>query len=356
MSTRGLVDVARRWTTTFGVRRQHSVAGTTNLFFATDIHGSNSCFKQFLNVPKYLKERQSIEVHALVLGGDVTGKIPIIIEMTSKTGATAYRSDKAKTKIAELDSADEIRQFEQLAADAGSYTYRCTREQHDELRYDVEHRDGALWNAVVSSLKVTRMQEWVALADERMHGKNIRIFFNAGNDDDFEIDKVIDSSTTMIRPEGTCVAIDDHVTMISTGFANVTPFHCPRDVSEDQLARKIDEMASQVPDLNKCIFNLHCPPFNTNLDKGPALDRELRPGMTGFGKEQAHVGSIAVRNAIERYQPVLGLHGHIHESDGAHRIGRTLCLNPGSNYETGALAGVRVSLQRGIVRSHQFHK
>jgi hypothetical protein len=57
------------------------------------------------------------------------------------------------------------------------------------------------------------------------------------------------------------------------------------------------------------------------------------------------VGSTSVRTAIERVQPLLGLHGrHIHESRGAVPIGRTLALNPGSSYEEGVLQGALVTL------------
>lgn len=327
---------------------------TTNIFFATDIHGSNSCFKQFLNIPKFLKTTKNIDIHVLILGGDVTGKQPIFLEMKGKDKAAAYRADMSKTLLAQLESSDAIATFETLAADTGSYTYRCTPEEHAQLRCDVENNGGALWSPLFSSLKEARMREWVKLADDRMRDSGVQIFFNAGNDDAIEIDAIIDKSASMVRPEGKCIVINEQLTMISTGFANITPFCCPRDVSEDELARKIDLMASQIPDTRSCIFNLHCPPFNTNLDKGPALDKDLRPGMSAFGKDEAHVGSKAVRGAIEKYQPLLALHGHIHESRGVHQIGRTVCINPGSEYESGLLRGALIKLAQDSIQSYQF--
>jgi len=65
------------------------------------------------------------------------------------------------------------------------------------------------------------------------------------------------------------------------------------------------------------------------------------------------VGSTAVRQAIEEYQPLVSLHGHIHESPAANRIGRTLCINPGSDYHTGRIAGCLVTLRSDRV-VHQF--
>ena len=50
------------------------------------------------------------------------------------------------------------------------------------------------------------------------------------------------------------------------------------------------------------------------------------------------------RRRSRSYQPALSLHGHIHEARGNCRIGRTLCINPGSSYEQGDLLGAVVDL------------
>ena len=53
-------------------------------------------------------------------------------------------------------------------------------------------------------------------------------------------------------------------------------------------------------------------------------------------------------------QPLLGLHGHIHEATGVRRSGRTLAVNPGSDYSTGALNGALITLERDKVAAHQL--
>ena len=108
------------------------------------------------------------------------------------------------------------------------------------------------------------------------------------------------------------------------------------------LATKIDAVVSQIPDMSRAVFNFHAPPYGTGLDEAPALDENLRP--THGGAVMKPVGSTAVREAILKYQPVLSVHGHIHESKGVTRIGRTLVLNPGSSYEEGVLQGALVTL------------
>ena len=66
------------------------------------------------------------------------------------------------------------------------------------------------------------------------------------------------------------------------------------------------------------------------------------------------VGSIAVRRFVEERQPLIALHGHVHESQGVERLGRTICLNPGSEYNDGTLCGAIVRIGDRQVVSHQF--
>src|SRR5207237_3500146 len=95
-------------------------------------------------------------------------------------------------------------------------------------------------------------------------------------------------------------------------------------------------------------------PYGTELDEAPAIDSEFRVQHTGGQAQLASVGSTAVRDFVLERQPLLGLHGHVHESRGAVVLGRTLCLNPGSEYSEGVLAGALVTLADGRVASHQF--
>jgi Icc-related predicted phosphoesterase len=142
--------------------------------------------------------------------------------------------------------------------------------------------------------------------------------------------------------------------MISSGLSNITPFDCPRDLPEDQLLEKLEAMATQVEDMTRCVFNFHVPPFASGIDEAPALDEQLRPQIGSQGVVTEPVGSKSIRQIIEKYQPLLTLHGHIHESRGQAKIGRTLCLNPGSEYSEGVLRGLIVTIQDDTVVSHQM--
>ena len=203
---------------------------------------------------------------------------------------------------------------------------------------------------VVERLQCQRLCRWLEMASERLP-EDCRLYINAGNDDGLWIDKVLDASPRSVRPEGHVVDIGGGLTMISTGYTNMTPWHCPRDIPDHLLAAKIEDMACRVPELRRCLFNFHAPPVGSTLDRAKAL-KDFRPQMTVFGPEEQSVGSAAVRRAIEHFQPVVSLHGHVHECHAFQRFGDTLSFNPGTEYKDGRLAGVYLEFQRGELKKY----
>jgi uncharacterized protein len=312
---------------------QSKPPSTTRIIFATDIHASNSCFNLFL------RAGVSFKADVLIIGGDVTGKrlVPIVFNQSAGTYSVKYKGENVR-----LATRNEAECFALSVANDGNYGLVCDEETFSRLTTDQRY-----YNSCFTALIEKRLTEWASIADERLRNYDCRFFFNAGNDDIFSIDPIIDQSEVMIRPEGKVVELDEHLSMISTGFANQTPFNCPRDIPEETLKGKIEEMASSISDFSRCIFNFHCPPHGTVLDRAPKLDETLRPVMTGFGVEECSVGSTAVRDTIIKYQPCLSLHGHIHESPGTTKLGRTLCINPGSEYSEHVLRAVILDFQKG---------
>jgi len=145
--------------------------------------------------------------------------------------------------------------------------------------------------------------------------------------------------------------------MISVGISTPTPWKTPREVSEEELGKMIEEMALKVPDMQKAIFNFHDPPKDSTLDTCPMLDWDQDPPaqITQGGQVVLFgAGSVAVRDAIEKHKPMLGLHGHIHESQSVAKIGRTTCINPGSEYAEGVLRGCIVNIVDGEVQGYQM--
>jgi Icc-related predicted phosphoesterase len=298
----------------------------TQLFFTTDLHGSDVCFRKFINAGKAYK------ADVLVLGGDITGKmiIPIV-----EQGNGSYNAEYLGSDVV-LKTKEELEALEKNIKLIGAYYYHTNENELAEFR-----QDRSKVNELFKKLIRARVGEWVAVAEERLAGTNIKCIINPGNDDAYFIDDILKQSETIIVPEGMNIQIDEDHEMISTGYSNITPWHCERDVPEEEIEQKIEAMVSQVSNMENCIFNFHCPPFDAVIDYAPLLDENMKPVLAAGGEpEMIPVGCKAVRAAIEKYQPLYGLHGHIHESKGFTRIGRTICLNPGSEYGEGIVRGV----------------
>lgn len=304
------------------------------LFFATDIHGSDKCWMKFINASGFYG------VKTLILGGDLTAKgFVAFVRQPDGTYTTTFRGKDFRVK-----EGPELEDIEKRVRWTGLYTSRTTPEEVKELEADEKKR-----NALILELTKQSVERWMKIAEQKLAGTDIKLYLTGGNDDEFVIDDLLRNVENVIYSEIIVVRIDDKHEMISSGFGNPTPWKCPRDVSEEELGKKIEEVASKVQDMNNCIFNLHVPPYDSRLDDAPELDENLQ--ITYAGTKLVPVGSTAVRRAIEKYQPLLGLHGHIHESKGSCKIGRTLCLNPGSVYTDGILQGLVVELDSKGVKA-----
>lgn len=303
----------------------------TRLFFATDLHGSERCFLKFVNAARVYKAQ------VLILGGDITGKMIIPI-LKNPTGS--YTSTFSNVKY-EIRTEQELDQLQEKIRISGYYPYVATPEEYDEL-----NRDKRKLDELFSEIMYQTVKKWINVAEERLKNANVQCFITPGNDDRLSIDKAFENSEFIINPEDNVVSLMSGNEMISSGYSNTTPFNSPREISEEELEQKIERMASNVKSMKSCIFNFHCPPANTPLDQAPKL-KNLKPETSIGGPITIAAGSIAVRKAINKYQPLLGLHGHIHESRGTVRIGRTLCINPGSEYTEGILRGIIINIDGG---------
>jgi hypothetical protein len=312
----------------------------TRIFFTTDTHGSNVCFRKFINAGKFYG------AHIVILGGDITGKkvIPFVRQADG-----SFKADHLD-HIYVVKEGEELEALRRNITDMGYYPYMTDQREVEALTGDPAAQD-----AIFKDLMKERIRECLQFAEERLEGTNIKCYVQPGNDDEYDIDELFEGGTRVVNPEGKVIQIDENYTMISTGHANITPWNCPRDVSEERLKEMIDAMAGQVNDFDHCIFNFHCPPYDTVLDQAPELDAQMKPRLEMGGKpHMIPVGSPAIRSAIDSYQPRLGLHGHIHESRGSQKLGRTLCLNPGSEYGEGVLRGVIVDIEKKGVKSFTF--
>lgn len=310
----------------------------TRIYLASDVHGSDICFMKFLNAAKFYK------ADILILGGDITGKliIPIV-----ERGNGVYTAQFLGTQVTSNNAEDRIA-LETNIRNNGFYPYVTTESETERLQSDKK-----LLDDLFSTVMAEGIRRWISIAEERLGGTQVKCYISPGNDDQFNIDEALSSSSVVINPEDKVVWLNDHHEMITSGWTNPTPWHSPRETSEEKLTEIFERMISQVENMQNCVFNLHCPPYDTPIDLAPELDENLKLKLAaGRGPNMVHVGSSTVRKEIEKHQPMLGLHGHIHESHGFTKIGRTLCINPGSEYGAGLLRGAIINIDEKSVKSH----
>lgn len=307
------------------------------MFYASDIHGSEKCFLKFVNAGKFYK------ADALVMGGDITGKM--IVPLIHRDGTYTARF-LGRDFVA--DSEAERAEIEKAVRMNGFYPCVMEAEEHAHLQADETARQ-----AMIDRLVLQSVERWIDMAETRLAGTGIRCFINAGNDDDDYVDAALKTSSVVENHEGGVVDLNGHLQMIVCGFSNITPFDSPREKNEPELERYIEDIMAKVKDPAATICTLHVPPYNSGLDSAPML-KDGGVVTKGGHTVMAPVGSTAVRRVIEQAQPLLGLHGHVHESRATKMLGRTLCINPGSEYSEGILRGALISFKGSKLQGHQL--
>jgi Icc-related predicted phosphoesterase len=316
----------------------------TRLYFATDLHGSERTYRKFINAGKFY------DVDILVMGGDITGKllIPIIKENHDHYRATL------QGRVEEITTQTELENLINRLGTLGFY-----HKIMDEAEFRLLSSDENAVNQLFHQVARERLDHWVDLAEERLAGTGKKCYVTGGNDDAPEVLTALkrEGTQSFFACENEIVHIDDDHVMLSVGFSTPTPWKTPREITDEQLGEMIEKMVAQVPDLSHAVFNFHDPPVDSTLDTCPMLDWSKDPPEPIIRSGQTVMygaGSKSVRQAIEKYQPMLGLHGHIHESQSVARIGRTVCINPGSEYGEGILRGCLVTFIDGKVEGYQM--
>lgn len=303
------------------------------IFFSVDVHGSTHVWR------KWIRAVEVYGVNTLILAGDLTGKVLVpIVKRSSGVYTARYFG-----RVWELRDEDAVRKFEERLEGAGAYYIRVSEGELEELKNNPDKV-----NRIFIEKMVERLRMWLNLLVEKVDTRKVTTVVMPGNDDELVIDDVIKAyeDRGVIYPVDRVVDLRG-VEMISCPYANPTPWNTPRELKESDLEKYLEKQISKLKDPSRSVFNIHPPPYNTHLDLAPKLGKDLKPVTIGGSVQYEHVGSKAVRKVIEKYQPIIGLHGHIHESGGADKIGRTVVINPGSEYSEGVLKGYIVEIEDG---------
>ena len=308
--------------------------GEVKMFFASDLHGSNVCFKKFVNSAKFYG------VDVLVLGGDLTGKAVIpIAEQEDGTFVALQHGESVQ-----IAGKDELDDFVKRQGNMGFYPVVMPESEYQRLRAD-ENAQQALFKTLV----LERVREWASFAAQKLQGTDVPLVTVPGNDDFVEIDEILTLAPVFDFHEMQVCEFKGGYQMLYCGGSTPTPWDTEREYTEEQYVERFAELLPQVTDMSRCIFNVHVPPFGTALDACPKLDRNLKVVYEMGLPAQVHAGCQTLADIIKAHQPLLGLHGHIHEGRAKINIGKTICINPGSVYPEGILQGALITLRDGQV-------
>jgi Icc-related predicted phosphoesterase len=308
--------------------RRRQKESITRLFYAGDVHGSRVCWKKFVNAAAHYP------AEALVMGGDLTGKalVPIVRHEDGSYSARVIGEQRLARTAEELD------RMQQAISTNGMYPLIVDEEEARRLEQDAARREQVFEQALLDELRL-----WVELADERLAGTGTRAYVIPGNDDPWSIDQVLAGGSSVIACDERIEVVGPHE-MVSLGYSNRTPWDTPRELDEGEIYLRLRRLADQLERPEQAIFNVHVPPWESSLDTAFEVGEDLRYVTKGGRPHEVPTGSHAVRQILEEAQPLLSLHGHIHESKGVTRIGRTVAINPGSDYGSGRLDGCLVHL------------
>jgi uncharacterized protein len=311
----------------------------TRLYIASDLHAAEKAWRKFVNAIRL----NVYKADAALLAGDLTGKA--IVPIVRTDGEGRYETDLFGVhRTARGD--EELATLQRDIADVGYYSFVTSADEAERLVADEAARDELL-----ERLMNERMEAWMELATERLADSEVPLYLIPGNDDSFTIDSILNrEGYAPVNADGRVLDIPGGLQLLSYGWANETPWKTPREVTEDELYRRLSELADQVRDPRQAVFMIHVPPYDSGLDTAPILDENLRPTVSAGDILRGPVGSTAVRQLIEERQPLLGVHGHVHEAGGEYRLGATVCVNPGSEADTGVLRGFLVDVADGAVK------
>ncbi len=210
--------------------RRNRDEGGLRIFYAADIHGSDTCWR------KFLKAGDFYGVDVIILGGDLTGKA--MVAVVRGPGGT-WRA-QFLGRVAEARESDELRALEAQIRFNGFYPYRCEPEELARLDTDPAARQSRFEEVMRDDV-----QRWMDLAAERLRGSPVTCLVMPGNDDGDYVADVVAQSAPAGNAEERLTEVKG-VQFLSLGYSNITPWHTDRELGEDQLSEKIERLVKDL--------------------------------------------------------------------------------------------------------------
>lgn len=303
------------------------------LYVCSDIHASERTWRKLLNATR----ANVYKADAVLIAGDLTGKALIAVVRGEEGGESWTATVLGQRRVARNEQ--ELLDLERSIADLGYYAVRVTPEERTAMETDPQAVRAHFHEQIGH-----RVRSWMALAAERLEGSGVPVYLMPGNDDDFEIDPILAESTYCRNVNEQVIELTPWHQLVSMGWSSPTPWSTPRELPEEEFLDRLSTLMAGVRDPGTTVMMTHVPPYDSGLDTAPLLSPDLRPTVSAGDVLRGPVGSTGVRRAVESFKPILGVHGHIHESGGERRIGGTLCVNAGSESSMGVLRGYLVDL------------
>ncbi len=309
-----------------------------SVYYASDVHGSDLCWRKFVGARKHYR------ADAIVMGGDLTGKavVPVVTGADGRYHATFLGEAHSGT-------AEDLDRLLAAVRYNGMYPWVASQAEVTAAANDAE-----LQSRVFEQAMLEELARWMEFANEKLGPDIASAYVIAGNDDPWSVDAVLETGLGESFCDDRVVTLANGFSMASLSYANHTPWASPRELSEDDMYARLKLLMDEVEDPGRCILNAHVPPYDSGLDRAVELDSEFRPVLKSGMPHEIPVGSTGVRQIIEEYQPLVSVHGHIHECRGETHIGRTLAINPGSEYNTGRIHGVVLRFSGDEISTHQL--
>jgi Icc-related predicted phosphoesterase len=203
----------------------------TKIYFVTDIHGSERCFRKFLNAGPLYK------ADVMIMGGDLAGKELLVI--SEKAGGSSY-SFIVNGKSFEIETNEELKEAKQFISDLGFYSYVGQSEDIQAMQAE------QTFEAFMETLMRERMLKWLEMAEQKLSTSKMPLYWMLGNDDPQSWASYLRDCPWGTYSEDGIIKIDDYHEMISWGYSNPTPWQTAREQSEEQLLVTLDFMTSNV--------------------------------------------------------------------------------------------------------------